>query len=260
VSQPRASPFIATPGRHDSDAENCSGVWFNKDTIANILSLAKVKVKERYPVLCDSTDGNHFVVGQPHKAVIFKQSKSVMYYHDTENRDVVMDNTMKENREGFTEREYQEAKQARRALGLVGYPSTKDSTNMVLSNMILNFPVTPSNIKATHKIFGPNIASLKEKTTRNTPEPVLTDYVDIPKEIMSLNKNVTVTADVMFLDGIRFFISVASKLKFATSEYVPRKTKPLLGQIIKKNPQSLHCSRFQHHNGSDGQIIRSPER
>jgi hypothetical protein len=34
--------------------------------------------------------------------------------------------TVKVNKEGFTDREYKQAKEARRALGLVGYPSPKD--------------------------------------------------------------------------------------------------------------------------------------
>jgi hypothetical protein len=72
-----------------------------------------------------------------------------------------MVNTVKENREGYTQREYDDGKEARRALALVGYPSPKDFKNMLRANMIRYYPVTPSSISAAHKIFGPNIASLK---------------------------------------------------------------------------------------------------
>jgi hypothetical protein len=150
---------------------NYGEVWYCKDVIANILSLAKVK--ERYPVKYDSNHGNHFVVVQPHKKVIFKQSPSGLYYHDTSDRAIVVVNTVKENREGYTQREYDDAKEARRALALVGYPSPKDVKNMLCANMIRNCPVTPSSISAAHMIFGPDIASLKGKTTRRTPQPVL---------------------------------------------------------------------------------------
>jgi hypothetical protein len=57
-----------------------------------------------------------------------------------------MVNTIKENREGFTNREFEKAKEARRALDLVGYPSPKDFMNMVRSNMIKNCPVSPIDI------------------------------------------------------------------------------------------------------------------
>jgi hypothetical protein len=190
-------------------------VWYNENAIANILSLARVK--ERYPVKYDSTNGNQFIVIQPTKEVIFHQSQSGLYYHGTNNRAVVMVSTVAENRKGYTQQEYNDAKQARRALGMVGYPSNKDFNNMVRSNMIKNCPVTPKIVSAANKSFGPNIASVKGKKTRRKPEPVVTDYVEIPKAILDLNKDVALTADVMFVDGIPFLVTNSRKIKFTTS-------------------------------------------
>jgi hypothetical protein len=52
--------------------------------------------------------------------MIFQHSRSGLYYHDTKDRAVVMVNTVKENREGYTHREFERAKVARRALSMVG--------------------------------------------------------------------------------------------------------------------------------------------
>jgi hypothetical protein len=152
----------------------------------------------------DSDNGKQFIVVQPTKQVVFQQSATGLYYHDTTNRAVVMVNTVNGNREGFTNRAVRAAKQSRRALGMVGYPSERDFKNMVSSNMILNCPVKPEDISAANKIFGPNVASLKGKTVRATQDPVLTEYVQIPREIVDLNKKVTITADIMFVGGGRF--------------------------------------------------------
>jgi hypothetical protein len=54
---------------------NYGEVWYNEKAIANILSLARVK--ERYPVKYDSTNGNQFVVIQPTKEVIFRQREPI---------------------------------------------------------------------------------------------------------------------------------------------------------------------------------------
>jgi hypothetical protein len=155
--------------------KNYGDVWFSKSAISNILSLSKLK--ERYPVTYDSSAGNQFVVEQPTKKVIFKQSLPGLCYHDTGDRAIVMINTIKEKSEGYTNREFERAKVARRAPGMVGYPSPADFTNMVRANMIRNFPVTPTDITTSNKIFGPDVASLKVKTARQQPAPVLTDYV-----------------------------------------------------------------------------------
>jgi hypothetical protein len=55
-------------------------------------------LKEKYPVRYDIDNGNQFVVVQPKKKKLFKQSASGLYYHDTTNRAVVMVNTVKDTR------------------------------------------------------------------------------------------------------------------------------------------------------------------
>ena len=72
-------------------------------------------------------------------------------------------NMVEENCEGFTCQEYKGAKAARRVLGLMGYPSEWDFSNMVSSKMIMNCPVTFRDIKNANKIFGPDVPSMKGK-------------------------------------------------------------------------------------------------
>jgi hypothetical protein len=211
---------------------NYGEVCYNAKGIANILSLAKVK--QKYPVRYDSDNGNQFIVVQPKKQVVFQQSGSALYYHDTTNRVMVMVNTAEGNREGCTDRAFSAAKQARRALGMVGYPSEKDFKHMVSSNMILNCPVTRKDINAANNIFGPNVASMKGKTVRSTQDPVLTEYVEIPKDMVALNKDVTLTADVMFVDGLGFLVTASRSIKSTTKDYVPKRSKADLINSLKK--------------------------
>jgi hypothetical protein len=91
---------------------------------------------------------------------------------------------------------------------------------MVRSNMIKNCNVTPIDIDNAYKLFGDDIASLRGKTVRTTPDPVMADYVEIPKEILDLNKDLTVAADIMFVNGMPFITSISRNIKFTTIEYV----------------------------------------
>jgi hypothetical protein len=128
-----------------------------------------------------------------------------------------MVNTVKSKREGLTDREFERAKAARRALGMVSYPLPRDFKNMVRSNMIKNCSVTSNDINNAHKMFGDDIATLRGKTARNTPEAVVADYVEIPKEILDMNKAVTIAADVMFVNGLPFVVTISRKIKFTTT-------------------------------------------
>jgi hypothetical protein len=83
--------------------------------------LSTALIKKKFPVRYESKKGDHFVVSKPEKDIIFAASASGLYYHDTTNHALVMAATVKSNREGITNREFEKAKAARRALGLVGY-------------------------------------------------------------------------------------------------------------------------------------------
>ena len=82
-------------------------------------------------------------------------STNGLHYHDTTERAIVLVKMVAENREGFTRREYEGDKAARCALELVGYPSEKEFTNMVSSNMIVNCPVMRTDIKTLTRYSAP---------------------------------------------------------------------------------------------------------
>jgi hypothetical protein len=218
--------------RHVATLKNYGTVWFKKEGIANILSMSLVKKK--FPVRYGSTKGDHFVVSKPEKDIIFAASASGIYYHDTTNRVMVMVTTVKSNHDGLTNREFEKAKAARRALGLFGYPSQRDFKNMVRSNMIKNCSATSTDINNAHKIFGDDIATLRGKTVTNTPDAVVADYVEIQKEILDMNKAVTIAAAMMLANGLPFAVTRSQKIKFTTTEYVPSRSQPnLIKSFIK---------------------------
>jgi hypothetical protein len=131
--------------------------------------------------------------------------------------------------------EFDTSKLARQALGMVGYPTPKDCGNMLHSNMIqFSCPVTTSNIATSNKIFGPDIATLKGETVCNVHDPVLTGYIKISKDIMDLNINMSLAADMMFLSGLGFLVVAALKFIFTTIEHVPHRTKPILIKSLNK--------------------------
>ena len=121
--------------------------------------------------------GFYFRMVLPDREVKFDLSLNGIYYFDAAYREngVLLLNTVSDNSEGFTRREYKEAQEARRAMQLLGLPSERDFENMVRSNVIVNCPVTFSDVKNANLIFGPDITSLKGKSVSHKPASVVTD-------------------------------------------------------------------------------------
>jgi len=59
---------------------------------------------------------------------------------------------------------------------------------------------------------------------RRTPAPVVAEYVAVPKSVIDRNKMVTLAADVFFVDGMGFLMTVSRNIKFITAEYVTTRT------------------------------------
>ena len=84
-------------------------------------------------------------------------------------------NTNQENMKGFTCWKIAGFNMARSIMDKLGKSSEEDYKGMVRSNMIFHFLVNSDDIDTTNKIFSRNIPSLKVKTVRRHPPPVVLD-------------------------------------------------------------------------------------
>ncbi len=55
---------------------------------------------------------------------------------------------------------------------------------------------------------------------QKTPVPVVSEYVLVPRDMVEWNKIVTLAADVYFVDGAAFLLSLSRQIKFIAVEYV----------------------------------------
>ena len=68
--------------------------------------------------------------------------------------------------------------------------------------IIPNCPINLDDIKNVNTIFGLGAPSLKGKTTRLKQKPMVSNYAKITMEILKLHKTVSVTTDIMFVNGM----------------------------------------------------------
>jgi hypothetical protein len=136
--------------------------------------------------------------------------------------------------EGFTEREVQDACLAREAQLMVGVPSERDFKSMVSSSQIKNLPFKPDSIPDACCIYGPAVAGVQGKTVRQKPTRVDTAVMDIPRELRWKHRHITMTADIMFVNGWAFFTSLLRRIRLRTAEYTPTRTAKQLGSLLKR--------------------------
>ena len=97
-------------------------------------------------------------------------------------------NAVAYNSKRFTRQGYYGAREARQEMELLGFPSERDFGNMVRSTMIVNCPVTFEDVNNAKVFFGHNFTSLKGRSSRRKPSSVVTNYVEIPREILDFHK------------------------------------------------------------------------
>ena len=83
--------------------------------------------------------------------------------------------TVKENRKGYTPRQFERAKVARKLLHVLGCPTAEKLKLMLKQNLVRNCPVTAEDVNLAEQIFGLDMGALKGKTTRSKPTPVIED-------------------------------------------------------------------------------------
>ena len=202
-------------------------VWIDPKGIANVLSLKLVK--EKYHIEYDSENNNGFLVTKPTgERFKFVQSGSGLHYLDTtlHNPDnfagtTLVVNTVKENKKNYTHNDYLHALRAQELQVTMGRPSTATFVEALKNNGILNCPVTPADVEAAEQIFGPDIGSLKGKTTRRNPPIVDSPITSVLANILERYCDVTLCVDIMYVNRVAMLVSISRNIKFGTIEAIP---------------------------------------
>ena len=105
--------------------------------------------------------------------------------------------TVHDNKTLFTKRQIKGAKKALRLYNCLSHPLMDDFKWALHTNCIKESPVTFNDAIIAEKIYGPDIASLKGKTTQKSAQVVVVkDLILIPKHLINMHKNVTLAIEI----------------------------------------------------------------
>jgi hypothetical protein len=114
--------------------------------------------------------------------------------------------TVRGNYEGYMKQEVLQAKEARQGQAMLGNPREKDYQGLVSGNLINNCPISLSDVTNARAIFGPDLVSVRGKTVRKKPAPVVADSVAVPRMLVEANKVIMLAADVFLWMALLFFL------------------------------------------------------
>ncbi|KAI2502818.1 Reverse transcriptase (RNA-dependent DNA polymerase) [Fragilaria crotonensis] len=235
---------ITNGGHQDStlvgDFPNLGEVWFNRNSIANILSLAEVRKVCR--ITMDTLDEPALIVHRIDGSIMkFVEHPSGLYIYQGNSTNIpvtgypsyTMVSTVAAQKQLFSRREINSADVARELYRKIGRPAEAEFQRILKQHLITNRPVTPDDAKRALIIYGPDIAVIKGKTTRSVAAPRAPTFVaePIPPPILEHHRNVTLCADFSFVQGLPFFHTISRGIGFRTADPVPDRTK---ATILKK--------------------------
>jgi hypothetical protein len=128
---------------------------------------------------------------------------------------------------------------------MIGNPSKKDYKGMVRNNLIAKCPITTSDVTYACNNFGPDLACVNEKSVRQTPAPVVADYFAVPRMLVESNAVVILAADVFFVDGTAYLLTVLQQIKFVIVEHLTARMATSLSKHLKRVLEMYGCAGFR---------------
>jgi hypothetical protein len=91
---------------------------------------------------------------------------------------VTLFSTVSANKAEYSPRDVASADTARLVYRLLGRPKESDFQHILRHNLLRNCPITPQDASRALRIYGPDLASLKGKTTKTYAAPRTPTFVD----------------------------------------------------------------------------------
>jgi hypothetical protein len=136
----------------------------------------------------------------------------------------VLINKVDDNKSKYSAADYRKAELARKLQIAMGRPSTRALIRMIEKKLLPNCPITKQDIAAAENIFGPDVGSLMGKTVRHAPHAMRVPQVsNLPVEVMARYREVTLCADIMFINNVPYLIMVSRNLRFSTTTKLENK-------------------------------------
>jgi hypothetical protein len=189
---------------------------------------------KKFRVTMDSSKEKALLVYFPDKIVKFKQMKGGLYAmnpRDPENFGSISSQshliqTLEENLKYLSPRQLKRAYKARELYDAMGTPTVEDLKSMIRMNLIRNTKVTTKDVSLAIKAFGPDVENIKGKTTRRRPTPISKNIIEIPDELLDVQRDVVLSMDGMVVNSLKFLTTISHEIFYRTAQYMQTNNAP----------------------------------
>jgi hypothetical protein len=208
------------------DLQHIKDVWFNEDSMTNIIALKDMTQKFR--VTMDSSKEPALLVHMPNQIVKFKQFPNGLYAMDPNDDNSFIKKpyqflqSVQENMKFLSSRQQERARRAHDLYASLGTPTMGDLKGMIRMNLIQNNVVTTEDVNLAMKVYGPDVPAIKGKTTRAKPTAVVSNFIEIPDELLNIQKDTTVSMDGLTVNSLKFLSTISHDLFYRTAQYVAK--------------------------------------
>eukprot|EP00980_Cylindrotheca_fusiformis_P012484 scaffold3071_cov84-Cylindrotheca_fusiformis.AAC.2 len=107
----------------------------------------------------------------------------------------------------------------------MGAPTVDNLKMLIRQNLVKNCPITIDDVKLAEKIFGPDIPTIKGKSTRPRPQAVIDDYIEIPEELTMHHQDLVMCMDIMFINQCAFLTTIDKSVRFRMTIPIENRSK-----------------------------------
>ena len=116
----------------------------------------------------------------------------------------------------------------------MAHPTDEKFKLLVSSKSLDDCSVFFSDVTNVRTLFGTNRPGLRRMTVQQRPERVIPEYLDIPQNFYQLHHFVTLTADVVFVNGLLFLTKFSRDIRFGMAEHIPYRIDKQLADFLIK--------------------------
>jgi len=237
-------------------------VYYNKNTIANVLSFQQIASMKGVRITVDTAIEKAISVTVGDVTYKFRECDSGLYYIDMENinsfktKNTVSPyskpllsspsfcllNTVENNKSLYTKQQVKRVDFARQLQQNLGWPGTKVFKNLILNNLILNCSITSDDVDRAIQIYGPPTPLLRGRMTAPPQSRHTAITQDIPKELRSIHKKIQLYVDLCYINKVAFLVTRSDSVNFITIDPLENKGRVSIIRIL-QNIIQLYSTR-----------------